>query len=129
MSTQQLLTDAKNTVLALKKEEQRNINPYASFAHQMIGLIGDNKVKTKADVLAFTRASYSRPNLNRQWRLFGNVLEKQLPMNINQEDMLTFFGYLKRMLTIEGKKEFENKNKHSFEKKSYSPNNYRGNKK
>lgn len=104
MSNQQLLMGAKNMAFALKKEEQRNINPYASFAHQVIGLIGDGKAVKASDIIAYTRLSYPRPNLNRQWRLFGKVLEKHLLNNLSKEDLLVFFGYLKRLLTIEGKK-------------------------
>lgn len=96
----------KNILLQLKREERRSINPYASFAAQMIGLIHNGNISNKADVVRFTRASYSRPRMNRQWRTFGNVLEKNLrPMN--KESLLYLFGYLKRVLTIEGKREYE----------------------
>ena len=111
MSGQQLLTEAKNTVFHLKRVEQRNINPYASFANQMIGLIGDNKISSRAEVLEYTRLSYPRPGLNRQWRVFGEVLEKNLRNSLSKEDILLFFGYLKRLLTIEGKKQADEWNK------------------
>lgn len=105
MNRQQLITEAKNTVFHLKKVEQRNINPYAAFAHQVIGLIGTGKISTREEVLEYTRLSYPRPGLNRQWRVFGEVLEKYLKRNLLKKDILIFFGYLKRLLTIEGKKE------------------------
>jgi hypothetical protein len=109
MSRQQLLTDAKNTVFHLKSVEQRNINPYASFADQMIGLIGAGKISTREEVLEYTGLAYPRPGLNRQWRVFGEVLEKNLRNSLSKEDILLFFGYLKRLLTIEGKKESRGK--------------------
>jgi len=111
MSGQKLLTEAKNTVFHLKKEEQRNINPYAAFAHQMIVLIGEGKISTREEVLEYTRLSYPRPGLNRQWRVFGTVLERNLKSNLEKEDILLFFGYLKRLLTIEGKKQADESNK------------------
>jgi hypothetical protein len=110
MNRQQLLTEAKNTVFHLKKEEQRNINPYAAFAHQMVVLIGAGKISIREEVLEYTRLSYPRPGLNRQWRVFGNVLEKHLKSSLLKEDMLLFFGYLKRLLTIEGKKQAQEGN-------------------
>jgi hypothetical protein len=109
MSGQQLLNEAKNTVFHLKKDEQRNINPYAAFAHQVINLIGEGKISNREEVLEYTRLSYPRPGLNRQWRVFGNVLAKHLKSSLLKEDMLLFFGYLKRLLTIEGKKELNKK--------------------
>jgi len=111
MNRQQLLNEAKNTVFHLKKEEQRNINPYAAFAHQVIGLIGEGKISTREEVLEYTRLSYSRPGLNRQWRVFGTVLERNLKSTLEKEDILLFFGYLKRLLTIEGKKQPDERNK------------------
>ena len=111
MSTQHLLNDAKNTVFHLKEEEQRNINPYAAFAHQIIGLIGTGKISTCTDVLAYTHLSYPRPGLNRQWRVFGKVLEKHLKSNLKKEEILLYFGNLKRLLTIEGKKQADERNK------------------
>ena len=101
-----LLSQARNILLQLKREERRSINPYASFADQMIGLIHNGNISNKEDIIRFTRASYSRPRMNRQWRTFGNVLEKNLrPMN--KESFLYLLGYLKRVLTIEGKREYE----------------------
>ncbi len=111
MTGQQLLSDAKNFVFHLKKEEPRSINPYASFADQVIGLINNGRVSSREEILNYTRISYSRPRMNRQWRTFGNVLEKNLGPNMKKDDLLYFFGYLKRLLTIEGKKESEERNK------------------
>ncbi len=111
MSEQQLLTEAKNTLFNLKKEEQWNLTPYVSFANQVIGLIAKKKIISKEGVLEYTRLSYPRPGLNRQWRKFGNVLQKNLKGNFNQEELLLFFGYLKRLLTIEGKKELDERNR------------------
>ena len=111
MTGQQLLSDAKNFVFRLKKEERRSINPYASFADQVIGLLNYGQVSSREDILNYTRISYSRPRMNRQWHTFGTVLEKNLRSNMKKEDLLYFFGYLKRLLTIEGKKEFEEKKK------------------
>jgi hypothetical protein len=95
----------------LKREEKGNINPYVSFAEQMTGLIMDGKVSTREEVLGYTRIAYPRPNLNRQWRLFGNVLEMNLRTNVKERELLYFFGYLKRLLTIEGKKQADERNK------------------
>jgi hypothetical protein len=111
MNTRQLLTGAKNTLFSLKKEERGNINPYASFAEQMAGLIRDGKVSTREDVLGYTRLAYPRPNLNRQWRVFGNVLEKNIRANLKKIELLYFFGFLKRLLTIEAKKRDDQGNK------------------
>jgi hypothetical protein len=116
MSRQQLLTEAKNMVFHLKKVEQRNINPYAAFAHQVINLIGEGKISSREEVLEYTRLSYPRPGLNRQWRVFGEVLEKNLKSSLLKEDMLLFFGYLKRLLTIEGKKQLDERNKGNEER-------------
>lgn len=126
MSGHQLLNEAKNTVFHLKKEEQRNINPFAAFAHQMIVLIGEGKISTREEVLEYTRLSYPRPGLNRQWRVFGNVLEKHLKSSLLKEDMLLFFGYLKRLLTIEGKKQADERDK--GRERKYDNNYKRGNK-
>jgi hypothetical protein len=104
MTGQQLLSDAKNFVFQLKKEERRGINPYASFADQVIGLINNDQASSREEILNYTRISYSRLQMNRQWRTFGNILEKNLRPNMKKDDLLYFFGYLKRLLTIEGKK-------------------------
>ena len=120
MNRQQLLTEAKTTVFHLKKEEQRNINPYAAFAHQVIGLLGKGKISTREEVLEYTRLSYSRPGLNRQWRVFGTVLERNLKSTLEKEDILLFFGYLKRLLTIEGKKQADDRNKSREERSGHS---------
>jgi hypothetical protein len=109
MTGQQLLSDAKNFVFQLKEEERRSINPYASFADQVIGLINNDQASSREEILNYTRISYSRPRMNRQWRTFGNVLEKILRSNMKRDDLLYFFGYLKRLLTIEGKKEFQDR--------------------
>jgi len=107
MNKLQLLTDAKNTVFNLKQVEQRSINPYASFANQMIQLIDTGKISSWEDVVKYTGLSYPRPGLNRQWRKFGEVLEKNQKKHLNKDDIAIFFGYLKRLLTIEGKKQYE----------------------
>jgi hypothetical protein len=120
MSVQQLLTDAKNTVFELKKEEQRNINPYASFANQVIWILEKPEVKSRADVLEYTRLSYPRPGLNKQWRIFGRVLEKNLRDKLDKEDIARYFGYLKRLLTIEGKNQSDERNS-SFHKRDNKP--------
>ena len=112
MTRQQLLSDAKNFVFYLKKEERRSINPYASFADQVIGLLNNDQVSSREEILNYTRISYSRPRMNRQWRTFGNVLEKNLRSNIKKDALLYFFGYLKRVLTIEGKKQNGGSKKH-----------------
>jgi hypothetical protein len=111
MSGQQLLSSAKNTVFHLKREERRSINPYASFADQVIGLINNRSVSSREEILQYTKIYYPRPRMNRQWRIFGNVLEKHLRSNMDPKDLLYFFGYLKRLLTIEGKKEMDEKQK------------------
>lgn len=125
MSEQQLLTEAKNTLFNLKKEEQWNLTPYVSFANQVIGLIAKKKIFSKEDVLEYTRLSYPRPKLNRQWRLFGIVLGKNLPGSVKEEGLLCFFGYLKWLLTIEGKKQGDEKNNNRGE--SYRPPGKNGN--
>jgi hypothetical protein len=110
MNKQRLISDAKTILLQLKKEERRSINPYASFAAQIIVLINNGNISGKEDILQFTRISYARPRMNRQWRTFGNVLEKNLhPMD--KDSLLYLFGYLKRVLTIEGKRESEDRTK------------------
>lgn len=111
MSGQQLLTEARNTLFNLKREEQWNLTPYASFANQVIGLINKKKIFSKEGVLEYTRLSYPRPGLNRQWKKFGDVLEKNLRSNLGKGELLLFFGYLKRLLTIEGKKQADENNK------------------
>jgi hypothetical protein len=120
MNTQQLLTEAKNTLFRLKREEKWNINPYVSFAEQMTGLIREGKVSTCEEVLGYTKLAYPRPNLNRQWRLFGNVLEKNIRADVKERELLYFFGYLKRLLTIEGKKQADERNKYRGEKYPHS---------
>jgi hypothetical protein len=111
MSNERLIQDAKTILFQLKKEERRSINPYASFADQMIALINNGRISSKPDVIRFTKTYYSRPRMNRQWRTFGNVLDKSL-RQLNKESLLYLFGYLKCILTIEGKKEFAERNKH-----------------
>ncbi|MCP4147660.1 MAG: hypothetical protein GY757_07910 [bacterium] len=110
MRSDHLIQQAKSIVLQLKKEERRSINPYASFADQVIALITNGRVVSKADILRITRLSYPRPRLNRQWRLFNKILAKEL-RQLNKVSLLYLFGYLKRLLTIEGKREFEEKKK------------------
>lgn len=110
MHKPQLLAQAKTIALQLKNEERRSINPYASFAAQLVALIHQGQAATKDDIIRFTGTSYSRPRMNRQWRTFNSVLQKNLrPMD--KESFLFLFGYLKCLLTIEGKKEFENRKK------------------
>jgi len=115
MNKQQLLlNEAKNTVLIIKKDEfervkqksnpRINLTPFASFSDQVIRLIGDGKVQTRAHVIEYTGLVYPRSQLKRQWILFGRVLEKNMRMNWDTSEMLFYFGYLKRLLTIEGKK-------------------------
>ena len=104
MKRDHLIRQARSIVLYLKKEERKSINPHASFADQMIALINNGRVSSKADVIRYTRMSYSRPRMNRQWRIFGEVLEKNLRLE-KRDSLLLLFGYLKRLLTIEGKKE------------------------
>jgi len=87
-----------------------------AFVEKIFRLVGDYKIVTREDVLEYTRLSYPRPGLNRQWRIFGNVLEKNLKSNLVKEDILLFFGYLKRLLTIEGKKQADERNKGREEK-------------
>lgn len=120
MSRQQLLSEAKNMLFHIKKEEKRNVNPYAAFAHQMIVLIGEGKISTREEVLEYTRLSYPRSGLNRQWRIFGTILERNLKSNLGKEDILLFFGYLKRLLTIEGKRQADERNKGREEKSGHS---------
>ena len=96
----------------MKRQEKKSVNPYASFADQMIALINNGQVSSKADVIRFTRLGYPRPRMNRQWRNFGNILEKNL-RQLNKDSLLYFFGYLKRLLTIEGKRESEERKKNS----------------
>ena len=109
MKSEHLLQHAKTIFLHLRREERKNINPYASFADQVMALINNGRISTKEDLIRYTRMSYPRPRLNRQWRNFGSVLEKDLPP-LHHHTLLFFFGYLKRLLTIEGKREFEKRN-------------------
>lgn len=112
MSEQQILNEARNTLFNLKREEHLNLTPYASFANQVIGLINKKKISSKEGVWEYLQLSYPRPGLNRQWRKFGNIMQKNLKGNFNQEELLLFFGYLKRLLTIAGKNQTnENKNR------------------
>ena len=111
MKREHLIQQARSIFLHLKKIEKKNINPYASFADQIIALINNGQVSTKEDVIRYTRMSYPRPRMNWQWRTFGNVLDKDLP-RLNKETLLYFFGYLKRVLTIEGKKQNGGSKKH-----------------
>ncbi len=110
MKREHLIQQARSIFLHLKRIEKKNINPYASFADQIIALINNGQVSTKEDVIRYTRMSYPRPRMNPQWRTFGNVLDKDLP-RLNKDTLLYFFGYLKRVLTIEGKREFEDRTK------------------
>lgn len=106
MNREQLLTQARNIAVQLKKEERKNINPYASFAAQIVALIQQGRASSKDEIIRFTGAHYSRTQMNRQWRTFNSVLQKQnLPKD--RESLIHLFGYLKVTLTIEGKKEFE----------------------
>ena len=121
MHTQRLLSEAKVILLQLKKEERRSINPYASFAAQVISLIRRGVIARREDIFQLTRMSYARPRMNRQWRTFGSVLEKNLRVT-GKDSLLYIFGYLKRLLTIEGKREYEAKNK--FQKGGQRPRQY-----
>jgi hypothetical protein len=112
MKSEYILQQARTIFFQLKRQEKKSVNPYASFADQMIALINNGQVSSKADVIRFTRLSYPRPRMNRQWRTFGNILEKDL-RQLNKDSLLYFFGYLKRLLTIEGKREFEERKKNS----------------
>lgn len=112
MKSEYMIQQARTIFLHLKREERKSVNPYASFADQMIALINNDQVSSKADVIRFTRLSYPRPRMNRQWRTFGNILEKDL-RQLNKDSLLYFFGYLKRLLTIEGKRESEERKKNS----------------
>jgi hypothetical protein len=112
MKSEYIIQEARTIFLHLKREERKSVNPYASFADQMIALINNGQVSSKADVIRFIRLSYPRPRMNRQWRTFGNILEKDL-RQLNKDSLLYFFGYLKRLLTIEGKREFEERKKSS----------------
>jgi len=122
MSGQQLLLNAKETLFNLKKEERNYITPYASFASQVIGLIANGKISAKEDLLDYTKLSYHRSNFNRQWRVFGRELEKNLQSNLSNKELLLYFGFLKRLITIEGKKEFGKRNEfrsHEQRRKDY----------
>jgi hypothetical protein len=131
MSEQKILNEARNTLYNIKNEEEKNITPYASyasFANQVIGLINKKKINSKEGILEYTQLSYPRPGLNRQWRKFDKVLQKNLKGNFNQEELLLFFGYLKRLLTIAGKNQTdENKNREGHDRhpgknnRSYPP--------
>jgi hypothetical protein len=66
MNKQRLLSDAKSILLQLKKEERRSINPYASFAAQIIVLINNGNISRKEDIFRFTNISCARPRMNRQ---------------------------------------------------------------
>jgi len=110
MKRDHMIQQARSIFLQLKREERKNINPYASFADQLIALINNGQVSTKADVIRYTRMSYPRPRMNWQWRTFGKVLEKNLRLE-KRDSLLLLFGYLKRLLTIEGKKEYEERKK------------------
>ena len=112
MKSEYILQQARTIFFQLKRQEKKSVNPYASFADQMIALINNGQVSSKADVMRFTRLSYPRPRMNRQWRNFGKILEKDL-RQLNKDSLLYFFGYLKRLLTIEGKREFEERKKNS----------------
>jgi len=74
-------------------------------------LIRNGQISSRDDLSAYTRLSYSRPSLNHQWGIFGNVLGGNLKAEIKDQDLLLFFGYLKRLLTIEAKKEGNKDNK------------------
>lgn len=104
MHTQRLLSEARVILLQLKKGEGGSINPYASFVAQVISLIRRGVIAHRDDIFQLTRMSYARPRMNRQWRLFGSVLQKNLRVT-GRDSLLYLFGYLKRLLTIEGKKE------------------------
>jgi len=110
MNRQQLLAQARTIAVQLKNEERRSINPYASFTAQLVALIYQGQASSKDDILNFTSTSYSRPRMNRQWRTFNSILQKNL-RPLDKESLLYLFGYLKRVLTIEGKREFENRKK------------------
>ena len=121
MNKQRLLSDAKTIVLALKNEEQKmvqnrkkkesNITPYASFSGQIIVLINNGNISKKEDIRRLTKMLYARPRMNHQWRTFGNVLEKNL-RTMDKNSLLYLFGFLKRVLTIEGKKQNGGSKKH-----------------
>ena len=119
MHTQRLLSEARVILLQLKNEERRSINPYASFAAQMVSLIQKGVVSGRDEILQLTRMSYARPRMNRQWRTFGSVLQKNLRAT-GRDSLLYLFGYLKRLITIEVKNEFDLKrrNKMDFKKPS-----------
>jgi hypothetical protein len=114
MKSESLIQHARTLFLHLRREERNSINPYASFADQVIALIHSGRISTKADVIRYTRMSYHRPRMNRQWRTFGKVIDKGLPP-LPRNSLLYFFGFLKRLLTIEGKKELEERNRNPKE--------------
>lgn len=107
MNNQQLLTKARNAFFEIKKEDSININPCASFANQFIGLLNRGTVTSRESISRLTRLYYPRRRMTLQWRLFGRVVEKHLRTGsgLNKQELLLFFGYLKRLLTIEGKNE------------------------
>jgi len=110
MNKQRVLSDAKNIFFQLKREERNKLNPYASLASQVVGLIAKGGASSKEDILQYMKISYPRPRMNGQWRTFRNVLQKNMrPMD--KMSLLYLFGFLKRLLTIEGKKEDEKKRK------------------
>lgn len=132
MNRNRLLQDAKVIESQLKEKKHKNVNPYASFATQMIGLIQNGKVAGKDDILRLMDCSYSRPGMNRQWRTFNSVLAKNIKSNLDTGSLIYLLGYLKRLLTIEGKKqdeerkEYQKKDKHFAHrggKQGYRPRN------
>lgn len=108
MNKEQLLKQAGNIAVQLRNEERKNINPYASFAAQIVALIQKGQASSKDEIIRFTGAHYSRTQMNRQWRTFNSVLQKQnLPKD--RESLIHLFGYLKVIITIEGKRELEDR--------------------
>lgn len=112
MRREHLIRLAKTVVEDLKKKKgyRKSINTYASFADQVIALINDGRVSSKGDLRRFTGMVYPRPRMKGQWWSFGEVLGKNL-RQLDKESLLYFFGYLKRLLTIEGKRETEERKK------------------
>ena len=131
MNKERIIAEARNISVQLRQAERRSINPYASFAAQVAALIHRRRLKNKEDILNITRDNYPRIRMNRQWRTFHDVLQKHLRLT-DLDSLQYLFGYLKRILTIAGKREFEERKKGGSSyggKSSYNnrgKNNYHG---
>jgi len=111
MIEEKLISQARSIFHELKKNERNSINPYIAFVSQVINLIQQHELNNITEISKFIDKSYPRPRMNYQWRNFNKILQTQIPTNADRDTLLRIFGYLKWILTIEAKNEYDSRPK------------------